>query len=50
MKDIKSVFNDVNEYYEFARRHKVYGAKAVELKKQMDKSIDIGYPKIGEKK
>jgi hypothetical protein len=38
------------EYFDFVDKHKVFGKEACELKKKMDKQINIPEPKIFKEK
>lgn len=40
------VFLSVDEYCDFAQKHKVYGADAVKLKKKLERENRIPEPKI----
>lgn len=41
-----SVFISVNDYYEFCKKHGVFGTQAAELKKQQIKLEKQMYPKV----
>lgn len=40
------IFKDVDEYFEFCSKYKVYGKAAIDLKKQLDKLTNIPEPAI----
>lgn len=42
-----SVFDSVDDYYAFCKKHNVTGAAAIKLKKMMDKQIPL--PKVKRK-
>lgn len=40
-KDTAPVWKDVDEYFAFTRKHKVYGSEAAKLKKNLDRLMAL---------